>query len=178
MSELSLYGQPPQELAAEAGYEPAEEYADQGDTRTVRDLMFGYVSASEDAAGNEVLQTHEAYRGDEVTTAQIGLAALKTGEKNHSFYTTEELDRIETAGSPTQPVAPDANIAELGEYELAEWLASENPDTGRQWTINEVLEEVGDDKELAHRMLQAENIRDPEHPRSGLESGLQAIIAG
>ncbi|MET0994000.1 MAG: hypothetical protein ABWY20_07915 [Mycobacterium sp.] len=178
MSEASLYGKPPEAKMAEEGYESPEEYADQGDERTVRDLMFGYLVEYEDANGNKTQEPMNVPRGTVVTTDQIGLVALEQGETNHSFYTSDELEAIEGGGSEAAPVSGDANISELGEYELAEWLASENPETGRQWTINEVLEKVGDDKELAHRMMQAENIRDSDHPRAGLETGLQAIIAG
>jgi hypothetical protein len=69
-------------------------------------------------------------------------------------------------------------VSELGEYELAEWLAGEAEGQTKAPTQAEVLEEVGDDKDLAHRMLQAENIRADGDPRKGLEVGLTRIIQG
>lgn len=171
-----LYGKPPVELAE--GYEAADEYADQGDTRVIRDLMFSYTVAAQDAAGNTILLTTEARRGDEVTTDQIGLKALQQGEANHSFYTSEELDRLSATGSERAALTGSEDISALGPHELAEWLESDAPDTGRARSVNAVLEEVGDDSDLAHRMLEAENIRSDGDPRQGLEAGLTRIIEG
>src|SRR4051812_23597671 len=171
--ETELYGQHPVHSAlqsADSPYESPEEYADQGDTRVVRDLLFSYLAnTGEDAAGNLILQPVDIPRDREVTVDQIGLLGLKKGEDNHSFYTTEELRQRETGGAATA-TAPVTDISEAGEYELAEWIQNEKP------TINEVLERVGDDKELAHRMLQAENIATGGEPRKGLEEALRLVI--
>lgn len=152
-------------------YESPAEYADQGDTRVIRDLMFGYTAIQEDAAGVGQIVATEASRNDEVTLDQIGLLALQKGEANHSFYTTKELEvlRNPSAAAPEGGVTL-SNLSEQGEYELAEWLENESP------TINDILEAVGDDKDLAHRMLQAENIATDGDPRKGLEVGLTRII--
>lgn len=174
-AEQSLYGAPQGATNAE-GYESPEQYADQGDTRVVRDLMFSYLVQVGEAAGAPVLEPREARRDDEVSIEQIGLQALMLGEKNNSFYTSKQLDRLNKIGRETEPVTAEAEISSMGEFELSEWLATNSPETGRAWTINEVLEKVGSDKDLAHRMLQAENIRSDGDPRDGLEKGLQAII--
>lgn len=177
-TQRALHGKPTKTAMLEAGeYSSPAEYEEQGDTRIIRDLMFGYLVEVTDAAGNKVLEPREAMRDEEVTIDQIGLIGLEQGESNHSFYTDDELARIQDQGRASEPVTADTDITDLGEFELSEWLETTNPDTGRVWTINEVLEEVGDDKDLAHRMLQAENIRSDGDPRTGLEKGLQAVIA-
>jgi len=174
---VNLHGRPVHhEALISEGYESPEEYADQGDTRVVRHLLFGYTVATPlpDGSG-EALQAADAYRGQEVTIDQIGLINLAKGEKDHAFYTTAELERIRNpnaaSSAPSTGVTVD-NLSEQGEYELAEWLETEKP------TIDEVLQAVGDDKELAHRMLQAENIATDGDPRRGLEAGLTRIIQG
>lgn len=179
MSEVALYGKSDDQLMTDAGgYESPDEYAEQGDTRVIRDLSFGYLVEVTDPAGNKGLEPRDALRDTEVTVDQIGLTALIKGEKYHSFYTTAELNRKSTTGTEAVPVAAEANLSELGEFELAEWLATDNPETGNQWTINDVLERVGTDKDLAQRMLQAENIARDGDPRDGLVKGLTKIIEG
>lgn len=176
MGEAQLYGDPAAGQASGESYKSPPEYADQGDKRVVRDMLFTYVVQGSDAAGNTFLDTREAQRDEEVTVQQIGLAGLKKGEGNRSFYTTDQLKRKQSTGQESEPVTAETNLSALGEQELAEWLATNNPDTGRPWTINEVLEKVGDDKDLANRMLAAENIRGDGDPRDGLEQGLTKII--
>ena len=177
----ALYGKPVEHEALAAGeYQSPEEYADQGDERVVRDLSFSYLVATKDAAGNDVLTPQDASRDTTVTVDQIGLVALEKGEKYHSFYTSEELARIRAGGRAD--AAPGstgtATISELGEFELSEWLAGEAEGQTKAPTVDQVLETVGDDKDLAHRMLQAENIRADGDPRKGLEAGLTRIIQG
>lgn len=184
MSEATLHGQPTENaslMAKDGGsYESPEEYADQGDTRVIRDLMFGYTVQLNDPAGNTILSAADAARGDEVSIVQIGILNLKKGEDNHSFYTTRELEllRNPAAAAAAGPTVTADNLSEQGEYELAEWLKTVDPETGKEPTIDQVLEAVGDDKELAHRMLQAENVATDGDPRKGLEAGLTRIIQG
>jgi hypothetical protein len=176
----ALYGKPVEHEALASGeYNSPEEYADQGDERVVRDLVFSYLVAVTDAAGNEVLTPQDVSRDTTVTVEQIGLVALEKGEKYHSFYTSDELKRIQSGGRAESGDATGTEtVSELGEYELAEWLAGEAEGQTKAPTQAEVLEEVGDDKDLAHRMLQAENIRADGDPRKGLEVGLTRIIQG
>lgn len=177
MPRTELYGKHVDHAALAAGdYESPDEYADQGDTRVVKDLLFSYLISSSDALGNDVLVAADVRRDEEVTIEQIGLVSLRKGESNHSFYTTQELERIKNPGAGLEVVTAEADVSALGEFELSEWLKTQNPETGREPTIDEVLERVGDDKELAHRMLQAENIATDGEPRKGLELGLSNII--
>lgn len=188
-AEVGQYGQPEQPFAD--GYESPDAYAGQGDTRKIRDLSFSWLVATQDAAGNQILLPRDAGRDVEVSVTQIGLEALARGERHHSFYTTAELERMNQGMSPTPSVSEmvttgaaspgaaagtPANINELGPHELAEWIQTPQGDTNRPPTINAVLEAVGNDPDLANRMLEAENIATNGDPRSGLEAGLRSII--
>ncbi len=163
MAKLALRGKLPTEAE---DYEPSEDYKKQGDTRKVKALSFRYFAATEDVAGNEQLHAIEVPRDTEVSTDQIGAIALEMGERHGVFYTDKELEGLSTSTEGGEPFNPST----AGEFELAEWLKSDKP------TINEVLEVVGEDKDLAHRMLQAENIATEGDPRGGLEAGLTRII--
>lgn len=173
--ETNLYGtHPALPHEQDGGYESPDEYADQGDTRVVRNLQFSYLAATVGLDGNQVLTPIDLPRNSEVNVDQIGLLALQRGEKHHEFYTTKERDALEhpaASEEAVQAAITSGNISELGEYELAEWIKETEP------TINDILDLVGDDKEFAHRMLQAENIATDGEPRKGLEAGLSGIIA-
>lgn len=163
---MGLYGTADANAPVDESYESPEEYADQGDTRVVRDLSFSYLVAEQDAAGNEVLTPRDVSRDTEVSVEQIGLVALEKGERLHSFYTTKELEALEGGGE--EAVEGGGSLSDMGEYELADWIKGKS--------VNQVLEVVGDDKDLAERMLQAENIATNGDPRTTLEKGLQTVI--
>jgi hypothetical protein len=156
-------------------YKSPKEYASQGDTRVVRNLIFTYVVEvpSPDGVG-VVRQPREAPRGTELTVEQMGLIGLSKGEEAHAFYTSDELDMMESTGSETVAPSQVSDISSLGEHELAEWITTGKD--GAAWSADEVLEAVGSDKELAHRMLAAENIASDGDPRKGLTAGLTRII--
>jgi hypothetical protein len=162
-----LYGK--SHVETETGdYESPEEYADQGDKRKVRFLTFRYFTQEVDPAGNESLMPHEVDRDEEVTVEQIGLVALQQGERDGAFYTSEQLKNLEASGSEA-PIS-EQSINEMGEHELSEWITENKP------SVNDVLEKVGTDKDLANRMLAAENIATDGDPRSSLVAGLTKII--
>lgn len=156
-------------------YKSPKEYAGQGDTRVVRNLIFTYIVEvpSPDGVGS-VRHPREAARGTELTIDQMGTIGLKKGEESHAFYTSDELDMMERTGSESVAASEVEDISSLGEQELAEWI-TEGKDGGA-WSADEVLEAVGNDKELAHRMLAAENIASDGDPRKGLTAGLTRII--
>jgi hypothetical protein len=159
-------------------YETSEEYSGQGDTRVVRALRLLYTVGVEDPSGNTVLEAREAFQGDEVTLDQIGLLAQMKGEKSHSFYTDDERERLESGQDPDSSASSGGgggDISSMGEYELAEYIKGQNPD-GKELTVNETIALAGDDKDLAERLLQAENIATDGEPRKGVEAGLTSII--
>lgn len=174
MAKPGLYGSDDALTEEATSYKSPAAYNDQGDTRCVRDVMFSYLVATKDAAGNDILSSRDAPRGTYLRTDQIGLIKLKMGEENNSFYTTDQLEALEGTGSETPPVAADTDLTSLGEYELAQWLQTGKD--GGAFTVDEVLEAVGNDKDLANRMLAAENIATQNDPRAGVEKGLTVII--
>jgi len=173
-----LHGIDPTEKES-AGYEVPEEYSGQGDDRIVRNLRFLYTVQSEDPTGTTVIEPREALAGETVTLEQIGLIAQMKGEKSHAFYTDTERERIEAGANPDQPLSPGSSgdVSSMGEYELAEYIKGANPE-GKELTVNETVALAGNDPDLAHRLLQAENIATDGEPRKGVEAGLNAVISG
>lgn len=172
-----LYGADPAATAGE-DYDTPDEYSGQGDTRVIRALRFLYTVGIEDAAGNVVLETREAFGGEEVTLAQIGLQAQMQGERDHAFYTDDEREKLEAGQDPdsaTSLPAEAGDVSSLGEYELAEYIKGSNPG-GTALTVNETVALAGSDKDLADRLLRAENIATDGESRKGVEAGLTAII--
>ena len=176
MSEL--YGKDTTEQ--EAGeYSSPDWYSSQGDDRIVKNLSFMYEVATEDAAGNRVISGKEARRGETVTLEQMGLLGQIKGEESGAFYTDEERERLESGGNPDAPAlsATGGDVSSMGEYELAEYIKGSNPE-GSALTVQQTVDLAGTDKDLAHRVLQAENIATDGEPRKGVEAGLTAIIEG
>src|SRR5262245_50762607 len=166
-----LHGADPADTAGE-GYESPEEYADQGDTRVVRALRFLYTVGVKDPEGVVVLEPREALMGDEVKLDQIGLLAQIKGEEGHLFYTSEERERLESGQNPDAgaQVGSVDDISSMGEYDLADYIKANN------LTVNATVALARTDKDLAHRLRQAENIATDGEPRKGVEAGLTSII--
>jgi hypothetical protein len=173
-AEIGAHGSDDAALADLSDYESPKEYADQGDTRVVKDLMFAYTVETVDQAGNSTVTSRDAPRDTELQIAQIGLLNLKKGEENGSFYTSDELDNMTRTGSPNPTPGGDADISSMGEIELAEWLKTGKD--GGAFTVDEIMEAVGNDRDLANRMLAAENIASDGDPRKGLEAGLTRVV--
>jgi hypothetical protein len=177
MSEL--YGKSPVAADAES-YETPDEYSSQGDDRIVRNLRFLYAVAAEDPTGAVYIEGREAFLGDTVTLEQMGLIAQMKGEAAHAFFTDHERELIESGQNPDTPLSlggGGSEVSSMGEYELAEYIKGANPE-GKELTVHETLALAGNDKDLAHRLLQAENIATDGEPRKGVETGLTAIIEG
>jgi hypothetical protein len=167
------------EPGADEDYESPEEYADQGDIRVVKALMFPYmvIAPNPSIVGQEILVEKVASRGDIVTIDQIGSIYLAKGERPdvQAFYTTAELEQLKGAGSTAaNPTAtaegiPD-NFNELSAQEMSEVIADNKP------TVNELLAAVGNDSDAAARLLDAENIATDNDPRRSLEAGVARIV--
>jgi hypothetical protein len=169
-----LHGADPA-AAAGSGYETPEEYSGQGNTRVIRALRFLYTVGVEDPAGNVIVESREAFMGEEVNIDQIGLLAQMKGEESHAFYTDEERERLEAGQNPDaagQAVTSGSDVSSLGEYELAGYIKENN------LTVNQTVDLAAGDKDLAQRLLLAENIATDGEPRKGVEAGLTAIIEG
>jgi hypothetical protein len=174
MTKVALHGKP--RSASLADYTGADEYKDQGDTRVVRVLRFSYLAQYIDIAGLTVLEPVDVERGTELAVDEMGLIALEKGERLHAFYTSDERKVLEAGGNPDRPAAlSEEGVSAMGEFELAEYIGGNNP-SGKALKADEVVELAGTDKDLAHRLLQAENIASDGDPRKTVEAGLTAII--
>jgi hypothetical protein len=177
MANTKLHGKPRLSKNLE-DYSSPEEYSGQGNTRIVRDLMFSYTAEYKDPAGASVLEPVDVMRGTELGVDEMGLLALEKGERHHSFYTDAERKTLESGGDPSKPASlSEESVSEMGEFELSEYIGGNNP-TGKALNVDETVALAGTDKDLAHRLLQAENVATDGDPRKGVEAGLTAIIEG
>jgi hypothetical protein len=169
-----LHGKDP---ALDESYDTPDEYSGQGDDRIVKIVSFLYTVAVEGPGDVITIEAREAKRNETVTLEQIGLLAQQKGERSGAFYTDEERERIEAGENPDQPLSSSSggDVSSMGEYELAEYIKGANPD-GKELTVNETVALAGGDADMAHRVLQAENIATDGEPRKGVETGLTSII--
>jgi len=176
MSEMSIYGKDTSVSELE-GYESPDEYANQGDTRTVKHLMFPWLVASPNPAhadGPDVLKERVANQGEQVTIEELGPMALERGERLGSFYTDAELEALAQgeAGGEGEEAAPAELAAgdEMGVHELAQHIETNHPN------VDETVALAKGDPEAAKRVLEAEGIATGGDPRAGVSKGLAAII--
>jgi hypothetical protein len=163
-------------------YESPEDYVDQGDIRVIKTLMFPYmvIAPNPSVIGQEILVEKVASRGDIVSVDQIGLHYLAKGERPdvQAFYTTAELESLQGAATPQNPTgeAPaggdgiPGNFNELSAQEMSVIIEEQKP------TTNELLSAVGNDKDAAQRLLDAENIATDNDPRAGVRKGVERIV--
>jgi len=179
--ELELYGADLTHKQLKDGYETHEAFAKQGDTRVIKALQFPvHVKTSNPMFPDaEVIQERTLTQGDKVTVHELGLIALEKGERLGAFYTDEELAAGNRGPSEAVKVSSEeldgdpVQLSELGEGELVLWLSGES--TGKAPTVPEVLEAVGEDKDLAKRIIEAENQRDKDDPRKSLIDKLTTV---
>lgn len=180
---LDLYGKDLTHERLKDGYQTHDAYDGQGDTRIVKALMFPiHIRAANPMYPDaEVVRERLLTRGDKVTVEELGLIALEKGERLGAFFTDAELK----AGVPGLPapvkvsseeLATGGNLSEQGAHELVAYLNGDGADGAP--TIPEIVEKVGTDKELAKRLIDAENARDKDHPRVSLIEKLQKIAEG
>lgn len=180
--ELDLYGVDPTHAMLREGYSTGEDFKKQGDTRVVKHLLFPVhvKSPSPMFPDAEVMQERLLRRGDKVTVQELGLIALEKGERLGAFYTDAEL-AAGLAGAQHQTVKVSSEqldgepveLNELGPDELVLYLEGNGE---KPPTVQDVLDDVGDDKDLARRMIDAETRRSPDDPRTSLVSGLNRVI--
>jgi hypothetical protein len=180
--ELDLYGTDLTHTKLKEGYETHEAYANQGNTRVIKALMFPvHVKTSSPMfPGAEVFQERTLKRGDKVTVEELGLIALEKGERSGHFFTDEELENgVAVPGTPelvkvsSETLDDNASVSELGEHELVQWLSGESG--AKAPTVPEIIEAVGEDKDLAKRVIAAENERDKDDPRATLIDKLTKV---
>jgi hypothetical protein len=164
------------------GYESPDEYKKQKDTRTVKHLMFTYhvLAPSPMIAGEEVIMEKVAAKGDVVFLDELGTLYLYRGETLGSFYTDDELEAIKKGvpveGGPAAAIGPadgegEFDFTELGSHEMVDYLETHSPN------VEDTLALVGNDADAAKRLLEAENIVTGNDPRTGVEKGVERIVA-
>lgn len=133
---------------------------DAGDAYVVRFLSFHYFVAKKDAMGNQIMSRRDAYKGDVIT-----------GLSEEDILRGIELGALVEADSPeAELVQKGQEFSAMSVEELADWMLEQQP------TIPEVLEAIGDDKDLAARMLEAENFATGNDPRAGLAEAVAKIV--
>ncbi len=168
----------PAPVGSDGEYIAPSEYEGQGTNRVVRNMQFSYTILHTSAAGDESLTSVNVPRDTPVTLEMIGMEAMVSGDRHHAFYTDAELDLKNNTGRDRPVIAGKVKLDELGEFELAEWLKSPHPDTGKAPTVDLIAEAVNGNSDLAHRMLAAENTATEGDPRKSLVNVLRSIIEG
>ena len=159
------------------GYESPDDFAEQGDTRTIKHLMFPFLVESPNPSmpdAGPVLKERTLKQGETVTTEELGPLALERGERLGSFYTDAELKALE-AGEATVEGEAAAQLEagagdEMGVHELAEYIEQNHPN------VDDTIALAKGDPEAAQRVLEAEGIATGGDPRAGVTKGLTAII--
>jgi len=115
-----------------------------------------------------------ASRGEQVEWDDLIPKDRARAEEFDVFYKEGEAQvnrpGVDTAVLDLNEPTSEEPIGEMTIAQLAEWIEGDEP------TINELLEYVGNDKDLAKKVLEAENQATGNEPRKGLVQGLTAIV--
>jgi hypothetical protein len=119
-----------------------------------------------DGQNEERLVEHMAFYGERI---QVHRAAdLARGDRHGAFYSDQELATLKLPGVSALEIvkpldgegdgdSPPVNLHDLDDEELGDWLTATGAFDGeRKPTVDDVQQEVGDDAELAGRVLAVE----------------------
>lgn len=135
---------------------------------TIKIRAFPYYTDAEDpVTGRAVRQEHIATRGDKVELSDVDYDRAK---KFDAFYTEEQLAELASAETPPVTDADGFNLESADVEQTAEWLKTEKP------TVDEVVERVNEDYQVAQKVLDAEKLATGNQSRSTLVERLQAVI--
>ena len=179
-------------------YKASDEYADQGEFRIVKDLMFVYHVLEPNPmlpGAGDIVAERTATTGQAVDVEELGPLYLEKGERLGSFFTDAELralrpaqvrDIFQRAGgihesikelvgashatSGDEAEAEDKEFSLMSSHELAEYMEENKP------TVAETVAMADGDPEAAKRILEAEDIVTDNDPRQGVIDGLSRII--
>lgn len=161
------------------------------DTRIVRHGLFWFYRPEEQVINGEqkvILVQHTAFAGDKV---ELYLNSdLERAEKHGAVHSQEESQaRIER--SEVRLPEPDngegnadddgeeVELKDLEDQELVDWLMSTGEfDGNKKPTASEVVSGVGNDAELAARVVVAENTATGGNPRSSVVDPLNKVTEG
>lgn len=143
--------------------------------RTIKHGLFTYWEEVEGilVGGEEGTQLVErmAFAGQEVEITRE--KDLKRGEELGAFFTEGELRSRGESNLRNEEGESETSISDLDDEELVDWLMSTGEFDGRKKpTVKEVLDAVGEDEDLAARVLDAEETASGGNPRTGIVDGL------
>jgi hypothetical protein len=165
--------------------------------RVVQHGLFWYFRPEEQVVNGEekvLLVQHVAYAGD--TVELVLNSDLERAERHGPLLSEEESNkRFEQQEvrlpdpDPDATVAPDSaagddegeevELKDLDDSELVDWLMSTGEfDGNKKPTAHEVVTAVGGDKDLAERVLRAENTATGDNPRSSVREPLSKVAEG
>jgi len=153
-----------------ADYQSPDEFT--GDTRTIKHLLFPWLVETESPMfpGETILSERTASQGEQVTVEELGPLALEKGERLGAFYTDAELAAMEEEAA--EPATVEAEEpGEMSVDELAAYIEEHKPN------VDQTVALADNDPEQAQKVLDAETQATGGVPRSGVEKGLEAIIA-
>lgn len=128
----------------------------------------------------EVLVERLAFHGQTVNLTRD--ADIERGEEHGAFYSKDELKALQAGSAPA--AAPEAQtgdgesrpVSELDDEELVDWLMGTGEFDGQKKpTANEVVAAIGDDPELADRVLAAEETASGGNPRKAVVEHVESF---
>lgn len=130
---------------------------------------FPYYEDVEDPVTGEDRKVEKiAKRGDVVELSDVDLERAKR-------FNAIADDVEEDVTPPNQQLGVAPPLSEMSVEQLADWLQGGFEDQEGKPTIDDVVEAVDDDEELAAEMLEAENLATGNQPRAGLVERLEKI---
>jgi hypothetical protein len=138
--------------------------------KTIKHIRFSYYEEAPHPykPGETILVEKIASQGETVEIPRE--EDIRIGEYHDAFYTKDELG-AKQAHEDSPKAVEGGNFDEMGEHEIALYIEEKKP------TINQLLELIGSDGDLADRVLDAEGIVTKGDPRKGLVSGIVEIKA-
>lgn len=126
----------------------------------------------------DVLTQRMAFRGETVNLTRA--VDIERGERHGAFMSEEEIKQLPKAAELPPPPDGEAagapNLNELGDDEIVDWLMSTGEFDGQKKpTADEVVAAVGDNPELADRVLEAEETASGGEPRKGITERLEKV---
>lgn len=150
--------------------------------RVVRHGLFWYYKPEQQVINGEektVLVQHIGFHGDAV---DVHLDSdIERADRYGALYSEEESSRrLAGASAPVSEDEPEeVELSDLDHEDLVNWLMSTGPFDGvKKPTADEVVEAVGDDPELAARVLDAEQEASGGEPRKQVQERLSKVAEG
>jgi hypothetical protein len=148
------------------------------ETRTIKHGYFWYMVPElhvYDGQEQERYVERTAFQGETIEIPRP--VDLERGETHGAFYTDAELEAMAEEAQPAATAeTTEVALGDLDDEELVDWLMSTGEFDGQKKpNASEVVEAVGDDADLAERVIEAENKATGNQPRSSVVDALQKV---